>query len=57
MDSNFTWIELPPGGWVDGEFHDPGESPEEHAYVMYVKPARDAKGIRIVSKSYPSLAN
>jgi hypothetical protein len=57
MDSNFTWIEMPPGGWVDGEFHDAGESPEEHAYVSYVKPARDANGIRIVSKSYPSLAN
>ena len=56
-DSNLAWIEMPPGGWVDGEFHDAGESPEEHAYMIYVKPARDAKGIRIVSKSYPSLAN
>jgi hypothetical protein len=51
-DSNFTWIEMPPGGWVDGEFFDTGESPEEHAYVIYVKPARNANGIRIVSKSY-----
>lgn len=57
MDSSLTWIEMPPGGWVDGEFHDAGESREEHAYVIYVKPARDANGIRIVSKSYPSLAN
>jgi hypothetical protein len=57
METNLTWIELPPGGWVDGEFHDAGESPGEHAYVIYVKPARDASGIRIVSNSYHSLAN
>jgi len=52
-----TWVEMPPGGWVDGEFHDPGESPGEHAYAIYVKPARDVSVIRIVSNSYPSLAN
>lgn len=57
METNLTWIEMPPGGWVDGEFHDPGEPPGEHAYVIYVKPARDASGIRIVSSSYHSLAN
>jgi len=57
MGTNLTWIEMPPDGWVDGEFHDPGESPGEHAYVIYVKPARDASGIRIVSNSYHSLAN
>src|SRR6266851_5088347 len=39
MDANLTWIEMPPGGWVDGEFHDANESSEEHAYVIYVKPA------------------
>jgi hypothetical protein len=57
MDSNLTWIEMSPGGWVDGEFFDTGESPEEHAYVIYVKPARNANGIRIVSKSYASPRN
>ncbi len=57
MDANLTWIEMPPGGWVDGEFHDANESSEEHAYVIYVKPARDVSVIRIVSNSYPSLAN
>jgi len=56
-DTNLTWIEMPPGGWVDGEFHDANESSEEHAYVIYVKPARDVSVIRIVSNSYPSLAN
>ena len=57
LDSNLTWIEMPPGGWVEGEFSDPGESPNEHAYVIYVKPERDAKGISIVSKSYMSSRN
>ena len=32
---------MPPGGWVDGEFPDTGESPEEHAYVIYVKPSAE----------------
>lgn len=54
--ANLTWIEMPPGGWVDGEFHDAGESPEEHAYVIYVKPARVANGIGIFSQSYSSPA-
>ena len=57
MDPNLMWIEMPPGGWIDGEFQDTVEFPGEHAYVIYVKPARDASGIRIVSNSYPSLAN
>ena len=56
IDANLTWIEMPPGGRVDGEFHDAGESPEEHAYMIYVKPARVANGIGIVSKSYSSPA-
>ena len=56
VDANLTWIEMPPGGWVDGEFRDAGESSEEQAYVIYVKPARVANGIGIVSKSHPSPA-
>jgi hypothetical protein len=56
-DTNLTWIEMPPGGWVDGEFQDLGESPGEHAYVIHVKPARSAIGIRIISNVYHSLAN
>lgn len=54
--SNLRWIEMPPGGWIDSEFYDDGESPEEHAYAIYVKVARDGNAIRIVSKPYPSLA-
>lgn len=57
MDSGLTWIEMPPGGWVDSEFFDAGEFRGEHAYAIYVRPAREAKGIRILSKSYPSLTH
>jgi len=56
-DSNLKWIEMPPGGWVDGEFQDVGKSTEEHAYEIYVKVVRDGKGIRIVSQPYFSPAN
>jgi hypothetical protein len=56
-DTKFNWIEMPPGGWVDGDFQDVGESPEEHAYVIYVKVAREGNGIRIVSRPYSALTN
>jgi hypothetical protein len=56
VDTNPTWIEMAPGGWVDGEFQDLGESPREYAYVIYVKLARDANSTRIISNSYHSLA-
>src|ERR1700741_3234645 len=56
-DTKLNWIEMPPGGWVDGEFQDVGKSTEEHAYEIYVKVARDGKGIRIISQPYFSPAN
>lgn len=55
-DSNLAWIEMPPGGWVEGYFHDADQAPGEHAYAIYVKTARDASEIRIVSMSYSSPA-
>lgn len=33
-NSNLRWIEMPPGGWVDGQYRDVGESQEQHAYVI-----------------------
>jgi hypothetical protein len=56
-DSSLKWIEMPPGGWADGEFQDVGKSTEEHAYEIYVKVARNGKGIRIVSQPYFSPVN
>jgi hypothetical protein len=57
VDQGIAWIEMPPGGWIDGEFRDVGEFSGEHAYAIFLKPARDAAAIRIVSKSYFSPAN
>src|SRR5258708_5882779 len=52
-----SWTRIPRGlRWVDGEFQDLGESPRDQAYVIYVKLARDANSIRIISNSYYSLA-
>lgn len=57
MGLNLTWIRMPPGRLADGKFYDAGESPQEHAYVIYVKPTRDASRSRIISASYTSSAN
>lgn len=51
-DSDVRWIEMPPGGWIDGKFTDIDAAPGVHAYAIYVKPTRDANAIRIVSSSY-----
>lgn len=56
VDQGFAWIEMPPGGWIDGEFRDASEFSGEHAYTIFLKPARDATAIRIVSKAYSSPA-
>jgi hypothetical protein len=52
INPNLAWIEMPPGGWVDGAFHDPEEFPESHAYAIYVKPDRNADEVLIVSEPY-----
>ena len=57
MDPNLVWIEMPPGGWVDGEFRDAGDFLREHAFAMFLKPSRNAHAVTIVSDSYPSIAN
>lgn len=57
MDPNLAWIEMPPAGWVEGEFHDSGPFPGEHAYAMFLKPLRNASAVAVVSNSYLSIAN
>jgi hypothetical protein len=52
IDRNVTWIEMPPGGWVDGKFSDPGESEGEYAYAIFLKSERNGDEIRIVSEPY-----
>jgi len=51
---NFVWVEMPPGGWVDGEFYDRGESAGDRAYAIFVKPDRNGDEVRIVSEPYRS---
>jgi hypothetical protein len=57
IDPNLAWIEMPPGGWADGELYDPNESRGERAYAIYLKPEPNANVIRIVSETYHSLTN
>lgn len=54
VDSRVSWIELPPGGWIDSEFDDRIESPGDHAYAVFLKPDRDGSSIRIISEPYRS---
>ena len=49
---NLSWIEMPPGGWVDGEFSEPGKSAEEHAYAIFLKADRNGGEARVVSEPY-----
>lgn len=53
-DPNLTWIEMPPGGWADGEFFDSGDWTGEHAYAIFLKPSRNAGTVRILSEPYGS---
>ena len=52
IDRNLEWIEMPPGGWVDGEFSDSGKSGGDHAYAIFLKPDRNGDEVRIVSETY-----
>ncbi len=57
IDQNPAWIEMPPGGWVVGQFHDPGWPGGEHAYVVDLKPEPNAKVVSLVSRPYHFTAN
>ena len=52
IDQNLAWIEMPPGGWVDGEFSEPGASAGEHTYAIFLKPSRKRRTeVQVVSGS------
>ena len=53
-DPNLRWIEMPPGGWADGEFSYPGDWAGDHAYAIFLKPGRNADTVRILSEPYGS---
>ena len=48
-----AWIEMPPGGWADGEYEDPGSPAGDHAIKLDVKVAADGKASPLLSRAYP----
>jgi hypothetical protein len=54
---HIAWVELPPGGWADGEYDDPGFPPGEHAYELDLKFASDGKVSPLLSRAYPVSTN
>jgi hypothetical protein len=55
-DPNLAWIEMPPGGWVDGQFQDLGRPDGDHAYAIDLKPEPSAKIVGFVSLPYHLIA-
>lgn len=54
---DIAWVEMPPGGWADGEYDDPGSPVGEHAYELELKLAPDGRVSRLVSHPYLTSAN
>lgn len=52
VDQSIAWIEMPPGGWIDGQFHDPGWPGGDHAYAVDLKPEPNARIVSFVSPPY-----
>lgn len=49
-DHDWAWIELPPGGWIDGQFYDPRQPNDDHAYAFDLKPGREAAIVQFISQ-------
>ncbi|HEX7895379.1 MAG TPA: hypothetical protein VF447_14375 [Terriglobales bacterium] len=47
-----AWIEMPPGGWADREYEDPGTPAGDHAYQLDLKVAHDAIVRPLFSRPY-----
>jgi hypothetical protein len=56
-NSHSAWVEMPPGGWADGEYDDPGSPAGEHAYELDLKFAADGKVSPLLSHAYTVNAN
>lgn len=54
---SFEWIEMPPGGWIDGKFFDTCAFSGDHAYAIYVKPTQKSEMVRFVSEPYRGRVN
>ncbi len=51
-DSRVTWIEMPPGGWIDGEIEDRIGSPGYHVCAVFLELDRDGPIVRVTSAPY-----
>ena len=54
---HIAWVEMPPGGWADGEYEDPGSPAGEHAYELDLKLAADGNVSPLLSGAYTVSAN
>lgn len=54
---HISWIEMPPGGWADGEYEDPGSPGGDHALELEVKVATDGKVSPLLSRPYSVNSN
>lgn len=50
VESNFAWVEMPPGGWVDGIYDDSRTPKGDHAYEFDVRTVD--KMTRLFSRPY-----
>ena len=52
VEASLAWIEMPPGGWTDGEFYDQAEPAGSHAYAVFVRPDRNGAIMCVISEPY-----
>ena len=57
INAEVAWIEMPPGGWADGDYVDPGFPAGEHAYELDLKFAPNGKVSPLLSTPYPAETN
>jgi len=52
IDQNPGWIEMLPGGWLDGQFCDPSWPGDDHAYAFDLRQAANPAVIHFVSHPF-----
>jgi hypothetical protein len=52
VEGGVAWVEMPPGGSVDGVYDDPGSPGGDHAYELDLKAATNEKITRFFSQTY-----
>ena len=52
VEGDVAWVEMPPGGWVDEVYDDPGSPGGDHAYELDLKVATNDKVTRFFSQPY-----